>query len=169
MTFDIAGDFENIDTATSLSERFGHLIPTQTRRGTLDDVTPLPRFTVIEVKSSSRANRQAEWALAALEAFERQLFDSLVSEWFDDTKWHSSISSIVKHPAFTKIVGLNRAGARFILERMAEGDVHVHWFPALKDITGADPVPDYERGRVSQMTRRWLEWGKAEGLLRGNA
>jgi hypothetical protein len=106
---------------------------------------------------------------AAIESVDRLHFQLWSDAWLNDTKWHSSISSMVRHPAFAKIVGLKRAAAKFILERMAAGEVHVQWFPALKDIARTDPVPAYERGRVPDMTRRWLDGGKAEGLLRGNA
>jgi len=55
--------------------------------------------------------------------------------------------------------------AKLILERMASGDVHIHWFPALKDITGIDPVPPHERGKLPAMTRAWIEWGKRSRLI----
>jgi hypothetical protein len=100
----------------------------------------------------------------------RTLFEHWADQWLDDTQWNSSISSITRHPHFSRIVELGRPAAKFILERMARGDVHVHWFPALKDIAhGFDPVPAYERGHVPEMTRRWLAWGASEGLIGGNA
>jgi hypothetical protein len=104
------------------------------------------------------------------EDVKRKVFNGYVSTWLKDTQWHSSIGSIVKHPLFSRIVNLRESGAKFILERMSAGDVHPHWFPALKDIAGQfDPVPPYDRGRVSEMTKHWLEWGKSKGFIDRNA
>lgn len=38
-----------------------------------------------------------------------------------------------------------------------------HWFWALKAITGADPVPEACRGKVRDMARSWVEWGRRQG------
>lgn len=37
------------------------------------------------------------------------------------------------------------------------------WFAALKAMTGADPVTRENRGKLLEMTRAWLDWGKAQG------
>ena len=48
-----------------------------------------------------------------------------------------------------------------ILERMkSQGG---HWFHALPDITGANPVKPTERGNVPAMQEAWLEWGERNG------
>jgi hypothetical protein len=152
--FDPAGEFENVDTATDF-------------RNCFSPVMPLPRLAAA---NSSYAIRYDHALMeAAIEAVDRLLFQEWADAWLEDTKWHSSISAMTRHPAFAQIVGLDRTAAKLILERMAGGDVRLHWFPALRDIAGTDPVPAYERGLVPDMTQRWLEWGKAEGLIRGNA
>ncbi len=33
-----------------------------------------------------------------------------------------------------------------------------HWFPALQEITGENPVPLEDRGVVRKMAAAWLEW-----------
>ena len=49
-----------------------------------------------------------------------------------------------------------------ILERMqSQGR---HWFQALRDITGADPVKPEDRGNVASMQASWLDWGTRNGL-----
>jgi hypothetical protein len=37
------------------------------------------------------------------------------------------------------------------------------WFAALKAITAADPVPQASRGKLVEMSRGWLEGGRAHG------
>jgi hypothetical protein len=38
-----------------------------------------------------------------------------------------------------------------------------HWFAALHAITGADPVPDTDAGKIPEMAKAWLRWGKEKG------
>lgn len=38
-----------------------------------------------------------------------------------------------------------------------------HWFTALSAITGADPVPEEDGGRILKMRDAWLNWGKENG------
>jgi hypothetical protein len=38
-----------------------------------------------------------------------------------------------------------------------------HWFPALKALTGVDPVPSSERGKLRAMANAWLEWARGQG------
>jgi hypothetical protein len=102
----------------------------------------------------------------SLDEMSRIFFDARASRWISDTAWHSSISAVTRHPDFAAIVDMGSPAAKFILERMVAGEVHVHWFPALKDITGEDPVPAHERGRVSQMARYWVQWGRAKNFIR---
>jgi len=92
-------------------------------------------------------------------------FAAYADEWLNDTSWHSSISSITRHRRFRDIVNMGTAAAIFILARMNQGDIHIHWFPALKDIANEDPVPADERGSVPLMTKRWIDWGKRKGYF----
>ena len=39
-----------------------------------------------------------------------------------------------------------------------------HWFYALREITGANPVKPDDRGKVAIMQASWLEWGEANGF-----
>jgi hypothetical protein len=103
--------------------------------------------------------------IKALEEEYRDLFEECVREWLADTQWQSSISSITRHPQFAAICDIGPPAVKFILRRMEKGDVHVHWFPVLKDISGQDPVPPEIRGNIPQMARAWTDWGKARGYL----
>ena len=92
------------------------------------------------------------------------VFDAYVDAWLAETQGYSSISSITRHPNFGAIVSMGLPAMEFILARMERGEVHVHWFPALKEISGgADPVPPNERGNLNQMAVRWIEWGRRLG------
>jgi len=38
-----------------------------------------------------------------------------------------------------------------------------HWHRALRQITGADPVPPADRGNLDKAAEAWLRWGKKQG------
>lgn len=38
-----------------------------------------------------------------------------------------------------------------------------HWHRALRQITGADPVPVAARGNMDKAAQAWLRWGKEQG------
>jgi hypothetical protein len=90
-------------------------------------------------------------------------FMKLAEEWRQETAVISSSTEIAMHPAYQQIIGLGPAAVPLILQELEKRPGH--WFWALKAITGADPVKPEDRGRVSRMTRAWLEWGRAEGYV----
>jgi hypothetical protein len=91
-------------------------------------------------------------------------FRTLATQWKADTRGCSSISQKTEHPAFLAIVSLGHDVMPLILADLErETD---HWFPALKRISKANPVPPQFRGNVNAMKEAWLEWGRNNGLLK---
>jgi hypothetical protein len=90
-------------------------------------------------------------------------FDVLAERWRGETEFASAPNALFMNPAYQEIIGLGPAVLPLILRDLAQ--THDHWFWALRAITGADPVPPEERGRVERMAEHWLEWGRAAGLL----
>lgn len=90
-------------------------------------------------------------------------FEFLARRWREETEFHSAASALFMHPAYQEIIGLGPAVLPLILGDLRES--HDHWFWALRAITGENPVPAEERGKVERMTERWLAWGRARELL----
>jgi hypothetical protein len=67
------------------------------------------------------------------------------------------------HPAYQQIIGMGEEAIPFILQELQKKTAH--WFWALKSITGEDPVPSNQRGRMDQMRDAWLRWGNKQGYL----
>jgi len=42
-------------------------------------------------------------------------------------------------------------------------DNHTHWFCALREITGVNPVPAAAAGNIARMAEAWLSWAKEHG------
>lgn len=86
-------------------------------------------------------------------------FRRLASSWENATSDLSAIDDIVGDPSYRQIVAMGAAALPFIFaELQREPD---HWFPALLEITGQNPVPQEMAGQVYAMTAAWIEWGIA--------
>ena len=122
-------------------------------------------ITAALATSGSTESYDAPTVASALEDVSRTFFEERVRDWLSDTEHESSLSRIIGHPRFEEIVAMREPALRFILQRMLAGEVHIHWFPALKRIARYDPVPVEERGYVPQMARAWIDWGRNHGKI----
>jgi hypothetical protein len=90
-------------------------------------------------------------------------FRTLVKQWKKDTEASSSILRMVKHPAYQEIIGMGQQAVPLLLSELKrEPDF---WFAALQQLTGADPAPKVSAGKIEEMTKAWLEWGRQKGLV----
>ena len=102
------------------------------------------------------------------EPADRQRFTELADQWEIETVFLSNSHRAAEHPAHMEIISMGEPAVPLILERMreiSEGNRETggHWFHALRDITGANPVKHAERGNVPAMQEAWLEWGERNG------
>ena len=92
-------------------------------------------------------------------------FQELAAWWEAKTVFISNSQRARFHPAHEAIVNLGQPVVPFILERMrAQGG---HWFEALEQITGENPVPIGSHGNIEAMQRAWLQWGEEHGHFGG--
>lgn len=116
------------------------------------------------VRQRSTAVDGAPFSRAANEDMARR-FDELAAKWRDDTEFDSAPTTIYQHPAYLEIVGW---GASVLPLMFADLATHgSFWFGALRTLTGEDPVPPEDRGRIARMREHWLGWGRARGHLDG--
>ena len=98
-----------------------------------------------------------------IEPADRERFLKLADQWEYETVLLSSTDQITEHPAHQEIVNMGAPVVPLILERMqSQGG---HWFHALHDITGVDPVSPDDRGNITAMQRAWLTWGDLNGRV----
>jgi len=83
--------------------------------------------------------------------------------WRDETAFTSSVSDIVLHPSYQRIIGLGGEVLPLILRELEKSPRF--WFWALEAITGENPVPNSENGQIRLMAKRWIEWGRARGMI----
>ncbi|MBI4602100.1 MAG: hypothetical protein HY721_09085 [Planctomycetes bacterium] len=96
-------------------------------------------------------------------AASEERFAALTAKWRADTAHLSSASAIAMHPAYQEIIGMGAAALPFILRELERQPDH--WFWALHAITREDPVRAVHRGKVAEMAKSWVEWGRDRGLI----
>jgi hypothetical protein len=89
-------------------------------------------------------------------------FQALAETWRREVQFLSSVTEMVLHSAYQRIIGMGAAVVPHLLRELERRPDH--WFWALTAITGADPVKPEDRGKLRKMTDAWLRWGKEQGL-----
>lgn len=88
-------------------------------------------------------------------------FRESLQEWKQGTKFSSSTSDLITHPAYLRIIGLGSPVLPYLLaELRAHPD---HWFWALEAISGTDPAGPNDNFDVR--VEKWLMWGSKLGLI----
>ena len=89
-------------------------------------------------------------------------FQALAEACRREVQFLSSVTEMVLHPAYQRIIGMGAAVVPHLLRELERRSDH--WFWALTAITGADPVKPEDRGKLRKMAEAWLTWGKEQGL-----
>lgn len=88
-------------------------------------------------------------------------FERLATQWHQAVAHHSSSSIRYNHPAYQEIIRLGEPVVPLLLRDLQTN--RRHWFAALQAITGANPVPPEDAGKIDRMAEAWLEWGRRKG------
>ena len=93
----------------------------------------------------------------------RDEFARLVKSWKTGHHRGFDVAQMIEHPDYQRIIEMGEQAVPLILEELArETD---HWFPALRQLTGASPVPDESKGNLAKMRDAWLCWGIDEEYI----
>lgn len=90
-------------------------------------------------------------------------FQRLAIAWREECGPTSSITEMAMQPSYQQIIGMGHDALPLLLLELE--DDPDHWFWALKAITGEDPVPPQSKGRLSEMAKAWLSWGRENHLI----
>lgn len=88
----------------------------------------------------------------------------LTALWTNAIAHHSSSTIRHNHPAYQEIIRIGWAAVPWLLRDMEQNQTH--WFHALRQITGTNPVPESAAGNVPEMIRAWLNWATENGYRR---
>ncbi len=88
-------------------------------------------------------------------------FYDLAQQWKQERPCGADVSEIAMHPSYQRIIGMGPDVVPFLLKELEREPEH--WFWALNSITGVDPVPPESQGKLKEMAKAWVEWGKKQG------
>ena len=97
-----------------------------------------------------------------VEPADRERFRELAERWEKETFFMSNSKHMIEHPAHQEIVRMGEPAIPLILERMQSHGGH--WFYALYQITGVNPIAPEDRGNIPAMEASWIEWGNRNGF-----
>jgi hypothetical protein len=109
------------------------------------------------------AANHMSWPTRNTKSLRTELLEQLAEQWRSDTQFFSSVSDMVAHSAYQRIIGMGLDALPFLLKRL-EAEPQ-HWFPALEAIAGVNPVRVEDTGRVKKMAEAWVAWGKEQGHI----
>lgn len=95
-----------------------------------------------------------------------RLFYREASKWKGDTMHWSSVTKMIAHPSYLRIVGLGRKFRQGEIERLILEELQNepdYWFDALAAITGEDPVGPNDD--FDAAVNAWLQWGRENGII----
>ena len=124
-----------------------------------------------QYESGKRVVRVIRWQARHRHASSREeialrLFRREAEKWKDDTMHSSSVTKMISHPSYLRIIGLARDFRKGDIERLLLQELESepdHWFDALEAITGQNPVRPEDDFDAS--VDAWLDWGRREGII----
>ena len=120
-----------------------------------------------QYEPAKRAIRVYRWQhRPRAESISAREFRIEAEKWKNDTMHWSSVTKMIAHPSYLRIIGLGRKFRQGEIERLILEELQNepdHWFDALVAITGDDPVGPNDDFDAS--VNAWLEWGRQNGII----
>lgn len=91
-------------------------------------------------------------------------FRTLAAQWKRETAIHGSLSRIVMHPAYQRIMAMGPPAIPLILADLKKQPAH--WFWALHNLVPPGQDPAEGTTTIRDATNAWLEWGRSTHNLR---
>lgn len=107
--------------------------------------------------------QQRVWRIERESVDSGERFEALRRCWREDVAGLSDLREIVAHPAYEAIIAMGAEVVPWLLRDVARGAGH--WHVALRAITGEQPVPASEVGRLQSIRDHWLAWGRVRKLV----
>jgi len=90
-------------------------------------------------------------------------FKRLLVEWREQTALLPSATAMAMLPSYQEIIGMGEPALPLILNELKDRPAHLFW--ALRAISGVDPVPPEDRGRIDKMIEAWINWGRQKRII----
>jgi len=93
----------------------------------------------------------------------KEEFSRLLVQWEQERPRGANVEAMASHPVYQSIIGMGLSAVPLLLAELKCKPSH--WFAALNAITGANPVPPEDAGKVKRMVAAWIEWGTQRGYI----
>jgi len=96
-------------------------------------------------------------------------FREHAERWKRETRHWSSVTNMLAHPSYHRIIALTNRFTRREVVRLLLNELQNepdYWFAALTAITGHDPVRPEDD--FDESVNAWIAWGRQEGILEEN-
>jgi hypothetical protein len=91
-------------------------------------------------------------------------FDELKEKWIVESCHISSVDQMISFDSYQEIIRMGWDAVPLLLRELDTPEPN-HWFYALRIITGEDPIPKVDRGRIKKMAEHWLQWGRQRSFV----
>ena len=117
------------------------------------------------VSSSGTSSSDIGGQLVDLHQFHvKRTFEKLAARWEISTRSMSFPEEMFADAYYRTIVGMGRVVVPLMIaDLVAAPNSPRHWFVALREITGADPVRPEDRGLIAAMAESWINWARENG------
>ena len=99
----------------------------------------------------------------AIRKVREEFFHTARKQWLQERPRGADLAGMIAHPAYQRIIQMGQDAIPLILQELEKRPDH--WFPALRAITEANPVPEHAQGNLAKMTDAWLTWGHENGYF----
>jgi hypothetical protein len=96
------------------------------------------------------------------------LFHKHVEKWKNDTQHWSSVTKMIAHPSYLRIIGLASESLEHEIERWLLRELKDdpdYWFDALTALVGDQENPVQPQDDFDGAVNAWLEWGRKKGYV----
>lgn len=97
-------------------------------------------------------------------------FIEIVKKINDDTSYSSKILDRVRHPLFQELLNKSEEYIPMALTLLkkkvnSEGAFPLVLLPFMHKSTKSNPIPKEDEGKISDMCKHWVNWGRQNGLI----
>lgn len=90
-------------------------------------------------------------------------FQLLAEKWKEESRFLSFVKERTQLLTYQAIITMGKPAIPCILKEMQAQPNH--WFAALKQLTGVNPILPEHKGNLKAMTNDWILWGKKNQII----
>lgn len=95
--------------------------------------------------------------------FTQLKFQLLAESWKEESRFLAFAKTRTQLMSYQAIIKMGKTVIPYILIEMQQHPNH--WFAALKQLTGINPILPEHRGNIIAMTNDWVLWGKKNQII----